>query len=166
MNCPDTETLLLGQLEASEECLQHLKQCPNCAALLEEHRQLEKDLFRLADPLPPFDLVAKVMQRVAAEPLPVRHEVRVGFSILVATLMATVLSFVATRGPIGLVGASVARALVSFKTTLFGLHNAVQVAWSTTTIPLAVSLSLVLFLSLVGLRRVTPVRTAEIEVLP
>ena len=36
--------------------------------LLEEHRQLEKDLLRLADPLPPPDFLAKVMTRVAAAP--------------------------------------------------------------------------------------------------
>ena len=52
-----------------------------------------------------------------------------------------------------------------WKTTLFGLNNAVQVAWSTTTVPLAVSLSLILFLSLVGLRRVAPARSVEIEVI-
>ena len=36
--------------------------------LLEEHRQLEKDLLRLADPLPPPDFLANVMSRVAVAP--------------------------------------------------------------------------------------------------
>jgi anti-sigma factor RsiW len=166
MNCPELETLLFDQAEGTHEFQEHVAACPGCAALLEEHRQLEKDLFRLADPLPPADLVARVMQRVAAEPLPLRAEMRVGLSILAATVMAAVLSFVATHGPIGLLGASAARAVVSWKTSLFGLNNALQVAWSTTTIPLALSLTCVLFLSLVGLRRVTPARTVEIEVLP
>jgi predicted anti-sigma-YlaC factor YlaD len=166
MNCPDLETLLLGHAEGSGEFTEHVAACPSCAAMLEEHRQLEKDLFRLVDPLPPSDLVALVMRRVAAEPLPVRAEMRVGLSILAATLMAAVLSFVATHGPIGLLGASAARAMVSWKTTFLGLNNAVQVTWSTTTVPLAVCLSFVLFLSLVGLRRVAPARTVEIEVLP
>jgi predicted anti-sigma-YlaC factor YlaD len=166
MNCPDLETLLLGQAEGTGEFSEHVAGCASCAALLEEDRQLEKDLFRLVDPLPPPDLVALVMRRVAAEPLPLRAEMRVGLSIMAATLMAAVLSFVATRGPIGLLGASAARAMVSWKTTFLGLNNAVQVTWSTTTIPLAVCLSFVLFLSVVGLRRVAPARTAEIEVLP
>ena len=165
MDCPDLETLLVSQVDGSGDCQEHVSSCPNCAALLEEHRQLEKDLFRLVDPLPPADLVARVMQRVAAEPQPLRAEIRVGLSILAATLMAAVLSFVATHGPIGLLGAAAARSLVSWKTTLFGLNSAVQVAWSTTTVPLAVSLSLILFLSLVGLRRVAPARSVEIEVL-
>jgi hypothetical protein len=166
MNCPELEALLVAQAEGTGEFGEHVAGCSDCAALLEEHRQLEKDLFRLADPLPPADLVARVMQRVAAEPLPLRAEMRVGLSILAAALMAAVLSFVATHGPIGLLGASAARAAVSFKTNLFGLNNALQVAWSTTTVPLALSLTFLLFVSLVGLRRVTPARTAEIEVLP
>jgi hypothetical protein len=165
MDCPDLETLLFSQVDGSGDCQEHVDACSRCAALLEEHRQLEKDLFRLVDPLPPADLVARVMHRVAAEPLPLRAEIRVGVSILGATLMAAVLSFVATHGPIGLLGASAARALVSWKTMFFGLNNAAQVAWSTTTVPLAVSLSLILFVSLVGLRRVAPARTVEIEVI-
>ncbi len=166
MDCPDFEALFAAQLEGTGEYAEHVGGCPDCAAILEEHRQLEKDLFRLADPLPPADLVARVMQRVAAEPLPVRAEMRVGLSILAATLMAAVLSFVATRGPIGLLGASAARAMVAWKTALWGLNNAVQVVWSTTAIPLTVSLTLLLFLSLVGLRRVAPQRAVEIEVHP
>jgi hypothetical protein len=166
VNCPELEALLLDQAEGTHEFGEHVAGCAGCAAVLEEHRQLEKDLFRLADPLPPADLVAKVMQRVAAEPLPLRAEIRVGVSILAATVMAAVLSFVATRGPIGLLGASAARSFVAWKTSLWGLNNAVQVAWSTTTVPLALCLSVLLFVSLVGLRRMTPARTAEIEVLP
>ena len=165
MECPDLETLLFSQVDGSEECQEHVASCARCAELLEEHRQLEKDLFRLVDPPPPSDLVAQVMRRVAAEPLPLRAEMRVGLPILAATLMAAVLSFVATRGPIGLLGASAARALVSWKTAFFGVSNAMQVAWSTTTLPLAVCLSLVLFVSLVGLRRVAPARSVEIEVI-
>jgi len=166
MNCPDLETLLFDQAAGSGESLEHARTCPACAALLEEHRQLEKDLFRVADPLPPVDLVARVMHRVAAEPMPLRAEMRVGLPILAATLMAAVLSFVATRGPIGLLGASAARALVSWANTLSGVGNAIHAAWSTTAVPLALSLSAVLLLSLVGLRRVAPPRTVEIEVIP
>ncbi len=166
MDCPELEVLFAAQLDGTDEYAEHVASCPHCAEQLEEHRQLEKDLFRLADPLPPVDLVARVMQRVAAEPLPVRAEVRAGLSILAATLMAAVLSFVATRGPIGLLGASAARAMVSWKTALWSLNHALQVMWTTTAIPLTASLCLLLFLSLVGLRRVATPRTVEIEVHP
>ena len=166
MDCPELESLFLDQLESTGHYAQHLASCPSCAALLEEHRQLEKDLFRLADPPPPFDLVLRVMQRVAAEPLPVRVELRTGLSILAATLMAAVLSFVATRGPIGLLGATAARAVVSWKTGLLSVNDALQVVWSTTAVPLTVSLCLLLFVSLVGLRRVATPRAGEIEVHP
>lgn len=68
--CPDLEVLFI-ELEAGHgPALEHAEGCPLCAAVLEEHRQLEKDLFRLADPLPPPDLVHQVMARVAASPAP------------------------------------------------------------------------------------------------
>ena len=68
--CPDLEVLFI-ELEAGHgPALEHAEGCPLCAAVLEEHRQLEKDLFRLADPLPPPDLVHQVMARVAASPRP------------------------------------------------------------------------------------------------
>ncbi|HXX32504.1 MAG TPA: hypothetical protein VEJ89_17505 [Myxococcaceae bacterium] len=166
MDCPDLEVLLFDQARGSGDALEHARTCPACARLLEEHRQLEKDLLRLSDPLPPVDLVARVMDRVAAEPMPVRAEMRVGLPILAATLMAAVLSFVATRGPIGLLGASAVRALVSWTSALSGLGNAVHAAWSTTAVPLAVSLSAMLLVALVGLRRLAPPRAVEIEVIP
>ena len=51
--CPELEALILAQSEHDPDALAHLRHCPACAALVEEHRQLEKDLFRLVDPLPP-----------------------------------------------------------------------------------------------------------------
>ncbi len=55
--CPELEALVLAQSEHDPDALAHLRSCPDCAAQVEEHRQLEKDLFRLVDPLPPADLV-------------------------------------------------------------------------------------------------------------
>ena len=43
---------------------------------------MEKDLYRLADPLPPPTLVANVMARVATEPTPLRRELWAGIPIL------------------------------------------------------------------------------------
>ena len=86
--CPELETLLIGAAERDADALAHLRTCPRCAALAEEHRQLEKDLFRLADPMPPLDFVQSVMARVALEPAPSRVELRTGFTILAVTLIA------------------------------------------------------------------------------
>ncbi|NVJ08278.1 hypothetical protein HUW63_23925, partial [Myxococcus sp. AM001] len=51
--CPDLE-VLFTELEAGEgPALDHAAECDACAAVLEEHRLMEQDLYRLADPLPP-----------------------------------------------------------------------------------------------------------------
>ena len=50
---------LLAELADSDEARDEL---------IEEHRQLEKDLLRLVDPLPPHDFVQSVMKKVAATP--------------------------------------------------------------------------------------------------
>lgn len=50
--CPDLE-VLFTELEAGEgPALDHAAECAACAAVLEEHRLMEQDLYRLADPLP------------------------------------------------------------------------------------------------------------------
>ena len=58
MTCPELETLFVGIAEGDETVLAHAAECPACSALLEEDRQLEKDLFRIQDPLPPPDFTA------------------------------------------------------------------------------------------------------------
>ena len=98
--CPELETLLVGVAEHDAEALAHLKTCPDCAFFAEQHRQLEKDLFRLADPMPPVDFVQSVMARVALEPAPTRVELRTGLSILAVTLMGAVLAFVAAHAQV------------------------------------------------------------------
>ena len=102
--CPELETLLVGVAEHDADALAHIKTCPDCAFIAEQHRQLEKDLFRLADPMPPPDFVQSVMARVALEPAPTRVELRTGLSILAVTLMGAVLAFVAAHGNLGLLG--------------------------------------------------------------
>src|SRR4051794_12056517 len=57
-------------------------------ALLEEHRQLEKDLLRLADPPPPPDFVSKVMAKVAAQPKVFSRAEIIGAASLVTALLA------------------------------------------------------------------------------
>jgi hypothetical protein len=100
-DCPELEALVLAQSEHDPDALAHLRHCPGCAAQVEEHRQLEKDLFRLVDPLPPPDLVSRVMARVADEPAPVRVEVKTAFSILAVTLMVCGPHLVATTRSLG-----------------------------------------------------------------
>src|SRR2546430_11594113 len=52
-SCPDLEQIFEELAEGKGPALEHARGCPLCAEILEEHRQLEKDLFRLADPMPP-----------------------------------------------------------------------------------------------------------------
>ncbi len=163
MSCPDLETLFQAVADEHGEALDHARSCAACAEVMEAHRQLEKDLFRLADPLPPADLVPRVMARVAAEPPPVRVELRVGLSILAATLMATVLSFVATQGPLGLAGTNAARAFVTWRNALVGFSNGMHAVWSTAAAPLVVGLATLLLLSLVALRRLSGIRAVPTE---
>ena len=55
--CPDLEVLFGEMAEGSGPALEHAGTCHLCQAVIEEHRQLEKDLYRLVDPLPPPSFV-------------------------------------------------------------------------------------------------------------
>jgi hypothetical protein len=152
--CPELEELFSALAEGEGPALEHARGCDACTALLEEHRQLEKDLYRLADPLPPADFLHRVMAKVAAAPpTPVRTELKVGLSILAVTLAAAVATFVLNHGNIGTLGAGLASALVGAKSVTLGGGNLLSILWKTAAIPMAASLSLVLMLSLFFLRR-------------
>ena len=60
--CPDLE-VLFAELDAGEGlALDHAAECEACSAVLEEHRLMEQDLFRLAD----FTTVIIATERFAA----------------------------------------------------------------------------------------------------
>lgn len=164
--CPELEALILAQSEHDPDALAHLRHCPACAALVEEHRQLEKDLFRLVDPLPPPDLVSRVMARVAAEPAPVRLEMKTALSILALALMAAVLTFVANHGNIGLLGVRAASGVVAWRHLFMGAGEAMTAIWSTAALPFVVAMAGLVISSVWGLRRLAAHRVVEVEVRP
>ena len=124
------------------------------AALLEEHRQLEKDLLRLADPLPPADFVAQVMRKVqAAPPRPVsrREALMVGTVVLAA--VASALGALAAGGGLAGFGLRLADLAVKVREGLVAMGSGLSALWSTAALPLAVGLSLSIGLMLLALRR-------------
>jgi len=159
--CPDLEQLLSEAAESRGPALEHAKTCAACAAVLEDHRQLEKDLYRLADPLPPPDFVHLVMAKVALAPAPARSEYLMGAAILVVSLGLGVASLFLGEGGLGAVGVSAARTLVELKEVIVGLGSGLSALWRTAAVPITVAATLTMFFSLFGLRRL-----AEIKVSP
>jgi anti-sigma factor RsiW len=150
--CPDVEALFIGLEEGRPEALQHLRQCPACAAIQEEHRQLEKDLFRVSDPLPPPDFVQQVMAKVEKAPVPVRREVWTGMAILVAALAAAAV-LVLDSGAAGLFGTELAQALLSARSLLVAVPDALRAVWQTAGVLVTAAASVLLVFVLFGLRR-------------
>ena len=125
------------------------------AQLLEEHRQLEKDLLRLADPMPPPDFVHAVMAKVAVAPAraPAKGEIVMAVVIVTAALAASVLAF-STHGDIGTVGLSFTRLVLQLRDTVVGLGSAISALWRTAALPLTIGLGVALAASLVAFKRV------------
>jgi len=126
-------------------------------ALKEEHRQLEKDLFRLADPLPPGDFVAQVMSRVEAAPAPMRlrSEIFTASLVLGVTVGLAVTALVATGAAGSSLGLALAQVVVVLREVLVGLGSALSVLWRTAAVPMVATLSMMLAFSLYALRRVS-----------
>jgi hypothetical protein len=153
IECPELEELFI-ELEAGEgPALEHARQCPLCSAIIEEHRLLEKDLFRLVDPLPPPDLVHKVMARVAAEPTPMRRELVTGLTILSVSLAAGLGLLITNDAALSGASTSLARFLLDGKAFVEAVLGGARVLWSTASGPVAALLCLILFSSLFGLKR-------------
>jgi hypothetical protein len=151
--CPDLE-VLFTELEAGEgPALDHAATCPLCSAVLEEHRQLEKDLYRLADPLPPPTLVATVMARVATEPTPLRRELWAGIPILVASLAVGLGLLITNDQALVRLGAALAAMVTDGRALLQGLASGANALWNTAAGPVAVVLVFLLIVSLSGLKR-------------
>jgi len=151
--CPDLEVLFAEVAEGRGPALDHSKTCPACAAVLEEHRELEKDLFKLQDPFPPANFVPQVMAKVAAAPVPASVELRTGFAILGSALALAFVIFVARGATAGQLGISVAHWAVELRAILVGLITGVAMAWKTAAVPVAAILAALLALSLVGLKK-------------
>jgi hypothetical protein len=124
------------------------------AALVEEHRQLEKDLLRLADPLPPSDFVQQVMTRVAAAPAraPSKSEVLTAVGIVMVTVFAALALFTAGSGTGGF-GLVLAGLAIALRDALVAMGSGLVALWTTAALPLAVGLFVTVGLSVVALRR-------------
>jgi hypothetical protein len=151
--CPELE-VLFTELEAGEgPALEHAATCPLCGAMLEEHRQLEKDLYRLADPLPPPTLVANVMARVATEPTPLRRELWAGVPILLASLAVGLGLLITNDRALSRLGIALASLITDGKALLQGIASGANALWHTAAGPVAALLVLLLLVSLTGLKR-------------
>ncbi|HSP80064.1 MAG TPA: hypothetical protein VLQ93_16155 [Myxococcaceae bacterium] len=153
VECPELEELFIALESGEGPALEHAGQCPLCTAIIEEHRLLEKDLYRLADPLPPPDLVHKVMARVAAEPTPARRELVTGLGILAASLVAGLGLLLFSDAALSGASTSLVRLVVDGKALFEALLSGADALWSTAAGPVAALLSLILFSSLFGLKR-------------
>lgn len=153
LQCPDLE-VLFTELEAGEgPALEHAADCAVCGAVMEEHRLMEKDLYRLSDPLPPPSLVANVMARVAAEPPPLRRELWTGLGILATALLAGFGYLLGSDRALSQLGTALARMVVDGRLLIDALLTGVNALWSTAAGPVAAVLALFLFVSLFGLKR-------------
>lgn len=151
--CPELE-VLFTELEAGEgPSLEHARDCLMCSAILEEHRQLEKDLYRLADPAPPPDFVHRVMARVASEPTPLRRELWTGLSILAASLLVALGVFVSNDAALIGAGTGLARLLLEGTALFDALGSGANALWHTAVAPLAGLFAVLLFCSLFGIKR-------------
>jgi hypothetical protein len=151
--CPELEVFFTEMAEGHGPSLEHARSCPHCSALVEEHRQLEKDLFRLADPLPPPEFLAQVMAKVEATPTPARTEIRVGLGILGGVVGLLVVTLALGNTSTGSLSAAAASSLVHMRLWLLGMARGLDVLWRTSSLPLAAGLTVVLVFSLFALRR-------------
>jgi len=151
--CPSPELLWEAAQARAPATLAHLASCPTCAALLEEHRQLEKDLLRLVDPLPPSDLIPRVLARIAHAPAPRWRELRAAASILLTSLLFCVLSLFASAGSVGRLGVEVATSLARAHRIGHGMSHAAQLLWRAAPASLLLALCVLLVVSLAGLKR-------------
>jgi hypothetical protein len=153
--CPELEQLFDAVIAGGGPALEHALTCEACSAVLEEHRQLEKDLYRLVDPLPPPDLVQKVMTEVAAQPAPLRRELATGFGILGGAVALAVTVLARDPEALGRVGLAFASVLMDGKDFFPSLFGALQTLWGAAGLSGVAACCSVLLFSLFGLKRLS-----------
>ena len=124
--------------------------------LLEEHRQLEKDLLRLADPLPPADFLQKVMAKVETAPARAmsRREIVSAAGVVAATL-ALAAVVIGLSGSASTAGLIVAELVVFVREAVVAMGSALAALWRTAAVPMVAALGMMLVVSLVALRRLS-----------
>ncbi|MBL8921606.1 MAG: hypothetical protein JNJ54_22285 [Myxococcaceae bacterium] len=133
--------------------------------LREAHRQLEKDLLRLADPLPPPDFLTQVMAKVEAEPRRMSaSEIRSAIVIALSALAASAAAFVSSGASADGLAVSFAQTFVAARELLVGFGSGLAAVWRTAGLPLSVMLAVVVMVTLMGFRRlVAPVNAKVVS---
>lgn len=136
------------------------------AQLREEHRQLEKDLLRLADPMPPPDFVQRVMVKVAHSPAraPGGREVFLAGLIVLGALGGSAFAFSSTGGSVGLFGLQLTEVVLRLRETMIGLFSVLGAIWRTAALPLTAALSVTLAGCLLLFKRVVLNASTEVKV--
>jgi hypothetical protein len=125
--------------------------------LREEHRQLEKDLLRLVDPLPPANFVETVMSKVAKQSqLPSRREGYFALLLVSMSLAAATMIFISLGMPASRLGLMLASAAVFFREACLGLESGLTAIWKTSALPAAVILFSILASGSFVFRRLLP----------
>ncbi len=133
------------------------------AALKEAHRQLEKDLLRLADPLPPADFLQQVMKRVERAPAPVtRADVTLAVALVVAALVGAV--WLAGASSLGSFGLAIAQAVVWVREGAVALGTVLSAVWKTAALPVAVAGMLMVMAAMVAVRRFAGAQLSQAKV--
>ncbi len=142
-----------GHDDELERMLAELAPTPEARAELEEaHRQLEKDLLRLADPLPPADFVGRVMARVEAEPAPSMSRGDLVSGLVVALASAVAAAFAVWSD--GAAASVLGSGLALVRDGGAALGSGLSALWHGAPVPMSAGLSLSFMLSLVLMRRV------------
>lgn len=152
-SCPQIEQLLIEQAEGRGPALEHARLCERCSQLLEEHRQLERELFRLSDPFPPLDFTRQVMAKVAAQPAPMRINLGVGLAIAAIAFALGLIALVAAGAGPSTVGSLIGSTLIIAKSLWVGSQKSVSLLWATESLPMAISLFAILLICVFALRR-------------
>ncbi len=163
-HCPNIEELLM-QLDRGEGfALEHASGCERCQALLEAHRDLDRQLARLVDPLPPPDFVAQVMKSVEKlpAPAPVPTGLGSGLWILTAALATSVFTLALGGYRLTAVLSSLGTTLLVMKSAWVGFSAAFDALWTIAALPLAVAVAVGLMFALYVLDRLSTRSTREV----
>lgn len=135
-------------------------------ALLEAHRQLEKDLLRLADPAPPADFVSRVMARVAQAPARTlsRGEVWSAALILMSSMALAAVALVASGGSFDSLGLALASQTVWLREALVALQSGLHALWATAALPIVLGLCVLLAAALTAFKKM--LQPAAVKAVP
>lgn len=153
--CPSPESLFEALAEGQPSAHAHLAHCLACAALVEAHEGLEQELFRVSDPLPPYDFVPSVMALIEASPTPLAKELRRFVAIAGAVVVALGgIYAVPLSQPLESLG-YFTRSLLTLRTGLSAFAEASAIIWRAAALPLTLTVGTFLMLSMLALWRVS-----------